>query len=383
MTEHPYILVWLVVLTALVLIQILVLLFSEKVREKYRRALPFTRAPENPILSPNASNWWEADAVFNPAALLADGRVHLFYRAMGHDGVSRIGYASSADGIHFDERLTYPVYAPIKGFGIPHEPAGPGTEVYDPANYPSGGGWAGCEDPRAVQIDDKIYMTFVAFDGWGFVRMAMTSLPVQHLRKRRWFWSAPAFLSKPNEVHKNWVFFPERINGKYAVLHTISPEIRIHYVDRLEDFEDEGTFVESTYQRSGRKDHWDNWVRGAGAPPLKTPEGWLLFYHAMDRNDPDKYKVGAMLLDLHDPTKILYRSPEPLLSPDEWYENDWKPGVVYVCGAAIIDGNLLLYYGGGDKYIAAAQAPLADFLAALKGEHNNPIHLARIALEIE
>lgn len=380
MVEHPYLLLWLVVLSALALVQLFLLIYSEKVRAFYRNLLPFARVSENPILSPTSENWWESAAVFNPAAFYSNGRVHLFYRAMGHDGVSRIGYASSPDGIHFDERLMYPVYAPVRGFGIPHVAAGPGTEVYDIERYPSGGGWAGCEDPRAVCIEGRVYLTFVAFDGWGFVRMAMTSLATAHLHLKKWFWRPPAFLSKPGEVHKNWVLFPERIDGKFAILHTISPDIRIHYTDNLDSFSNDSTFIESSYQRSGRPDQWDSWVRGAAAPPVKTPDGWLLFYHAMDAQDPDKYKVGAMLLDLHDPTKVLYRSPAPLLSPDTWYENDWKAGVVYVCGAVVLGEDLLLYYGGGDKHVAAAKAPLRHFLAALKAEQQTPLQHIALAL---
>src|SRR3989344_6217939 len=76
-----------------------------------RRPLGFVRLKENPILKPIPEHWWESEAVFNPAALVYNGRVHLFYRALGRDGISRIGYASSKDGVHFDERLPYPVYA--------------------------------------------------------------------------------------------------------------------------------------------------------------------------------------------------------------------------------------------------------------------------------
>ncbi|MDP3004338.1 MAG: hypothetical protein Q8N43_02440, partial [Candidatus Azambacteria bacterium] len=108
--------------------------------------------------------------------------------------------------------------------------------------------------------------------------------------------------------------------------------------------------------------------RGAGAPPLKTKYGWLLFYHAMD-NDWSKYKVGAMLLDLNDPTKILYRAKEPVLEPEEIYENNgYKPGIVYISGAVIKDGDLLVYYGCSDSYVSVAYANLDDFLEALKKE---------------
>jgi predicted GH43/DUF377 family glycosyl hydrolase len=94
-------------------------------------------------------------------------------------------------------------------------------------------------------------------------------------------------------------------------------------------------------------------------------------------DDWGKYKVGAMLLDLEDPTKILYRSKEPVLEPKESYENiGYKPGVVYVSGAIVKparpdgrsggDDQLLVYYGCSDSYVGVAYAPLEEFLKALK-----------------
>ena len=82
------------------------------------------------------------------------------------------------------------------------------------------------------------------------------------------------------------------------------------------------------------------------------------------------YKLGVMLLDLNDPTKIIARSSEPVLEPTAWYENDWKPGVIIASGAVIFGDDLIVYYGGGDKYVAAARANLKDFLHKLtSNEH--------------
>lgn len=334
-----------------------------------RRDVLLHKIKENPILSPIREHWWESEAVFNPAAYRDENRVYLLYRAMGSDGISRIGYASSRDGIHFDERLPYPIYSPTRDFGIPSRKRIYGPLSYNTATYPSGGGWGGCEDPRLVRIGDEMFMSFVAFDGWGFVRAAIASIQHEKFLKHEWDWKRPVFLSPPGEIQKNWVLFPEKIRGKYAILHSVSPEILVEYVDSLEDFD--GTkFIEGSHRSGGRAGHWDNEVRGAGAPPIRTPYGWLLFYHANDRNDPGKYKVGVMLLDLADPTKILHRSNNPVLSPSEWYENDWKPGIVYASGAVVVGDDLIVYYGGGDKRIAAAKANLRDFLHKLLHDEN-------------
>ena len=83
---------------------------------------------------------------------------------------------------------------------------------------------------------------------------------------------------------------------------------------------------------------------GAGAPPLKTNHGWLLIYYGVDEKDASKYKMGAMLLDLNDPTKVLHRSSHPIIEPSDWYENEGhKAGIVYPCGALVKDGKLIIY----------------------------------------
>jgi predicted GH43/DUF377 family glycosyl hydrolase len=77
-----------------------------------------------------------------------------------------------------------------------------------------------------------------------------------------------------------------------------------------------------------------------------------------------------MLLDLKDPSRVLYRASKPVLEPTEWYENDWKAGVAYASGAVIFNNYLFVYYGGGDKRIAAARMPLNEFLDKLMRSEN-------------
>ncbi len=334
-----------------------------------RRPILLRRFKENPILEPNPRQWWESEAVFNPAAIVHDGRVHLFYRALGGDGVSRIGHASSADGIHFDERTPHPVYDWGRNYPAPemrrHAPLSYNTDL-----YASGGGWGGCEDPRVVKIGDHAYMSFGIFEGWQSMRLAVTSLPLAQLAERLWQWAPHITMSPKGETHKNWVLFPEKIGGRFAILHALTPRVLIDYVPSLDELRERP--IRSNNNRSGFPESWDSFVRGAGAPPIKTEHGWLLLYHGMN---PEKephigYKVGAMLLDLHDPSQILYRSTRPILEPNEWYEHDWKPNVVYASGAVVLDDDLIVYYGGGDKRIAAARANLRDFLRLLmRGEH--------------
>lgn len=334
-----------------------------------KKAFHLERYHNNPVLSPQSHQEWEACGVFNPAAYLdSNNMVHLLYRAIGTDGVSRLGYAKSSDGVSIDERSTYPVFfiEQPRAIGMPMR--------YDPIMYPSGGSWGGCEDPRLVRVDDRIYLSFNAFDGWDFIRIGLTSIKESDFIAGRWNWKKPVLISPNGQIHKNWLIFPEKINGKFAIIHSISPEVLVDYRDSLEAIGTTEPAIESPVgpRTAKREDSWDWMLRGAGCPPIKTDKGWLVLYHAVEKHETHKYKIGVLLLDLIDPTKIIARSPGPLLTPDCWYENDGKPGIVYVCGAIIRDDMLMLYYGGGDMHTCVAQAPLKELLTWLIPETNQP-----------
>lgn len=359
-----------VVTISLVAVSIVVLLLAQLFRQKKEikplslRLGSVRRAHNNPVLSPLGHNDWEACGVFNPGAYADDtGTVHLVYRAVGSDGVSRIGYAKSVDGKTFDERHSYPIFFVENVRGLP-------MYRYDPVRFPSGGSWGGAEDPRLVRIDDMLYLTFNAFDGWDFIRIGVTSIKEKDFVAGKWDWKKSVLISPEGEIHKNWVLFPEKINGKFAILHSISPHVQIDLVDSFDDLVKGKKKIKSVFNRQ-EQETWDTWLRGVGCPPLKTNKGWLIFYHAVERHEPNKYKIGVLLLDLKDPTKIIARSPAPLIAPECWYENDGMPGIVYVCGAVIRDDELYIYYGGGDKHTCVAHVPLHDVLNWLVSTEKN------------
>jgi predicted GH43/DUF377 family glycosyl hydrolase len=334
---------------------------KKKAEKKKQKKVPafinFIKSEENPIISPRADNGWEAWQTFNPGVILLNDKIHFLYRAIGSDGISRLGYAVSSDGFVIEERLPYPVYE--------HRLTKP---VFNYYSFASGGSFGGAEDPRPVRVneEERIYMTYTACDGR--LGMAFTSIKVDDFLNKKWEWRPAVFISPPGEVHKNWVIFPEKIKGKYAILTSLNPEVSIAYLDDLDFSNEDGRerYLKSTYAPTCRENGWDACVRGAGPPPIKTKYGWLLFYHAIDKRDPGKYKVGAMLLDLNDPTKILVRSPEPVLEPSEVYEyNGFKGGVVYASGAVLKDGKLFVYYGAADSYIGVAYADFNRFLEEL------------------
>ena len=348
----------------IVLLIVVIFLISHRphvANKKPTVQLQIKREEVNPVIKPGKDDW-HAQGTFNPAAIKdKNDKVHILYRAVGSDGVSRISYASSKDGVNFDDVVPYPIFIMENSKRIEDKPE---DHRFDPVMYPSGGSWGGVEDPRVVSIDGRIYMTFHAFDGWDFLRIGIASISEDDLFNKRFKWSRSEFLSPKGQVQKNWMLFPEKINGKFAILHSITPTILIDYVDKLEEITQGSKVIESRQgpPQGGRKDFWDNRVRGAGPPPIKTSKGWLVLYHAVEKTEAHKYKLGAMLLDLKDPTKIIARTPNPLLEPDMWYENDWKPGIIYACGAVVRQGELYVYYGGGDKYVCVAKTPLDNLL---------------------
>lgn len=326
------------------------------------------RFKNNPIIKPNAKNPWEARATFNTAAVFENGKVHFVYRALGNNDLSVFGYASSKDGLNIDERLDQPAYIPKEPFETP------GQRMFDNLadHYMSGGGYGGVEDPRITKVDDKFYMTYVAFDGATPPRVALTSIKVDDFLAKKWDkWSRPKLISAPGMVNKNAVIFPEKVNGKYVIFHRVFPNILVDFVDDLE-FKD---YLKGQYVITPRRHHWDSKKIGAGAPPIKTKDGWLFIYQSVGHQDSSRYKIGAMMLDINDPTKVLYRCDKPLISPDMAYENEGhKAGVVYPCGAVVKDNRLFVYYGGADTVVCAASENLDTFLHKLKNSHEPKLY---------
>ena len=205
----------------------------------------------------------------------------------------------------------------------------------------------------------------------------MTSIALDDLKHKRWKWAPPTFLSPQQQVHKNWVLFPEKIFGKFAMIHSVSPKVEIAYRDDISKVGTSEPLITSTERArvdivDSKSGFWHNRMRGAGAPPIKTSFGWLLFYHAMHEHEPHKYKLGAMLLDKDNPSKVIARAPTPVLEPEAHYENNGaKPGIVYASGTTVHDDKLTLYYGAADNFICSASASFSEFVHKL-AHHESP-----------
>ncbi len=112
---------------------------------------------------------------------------------------------------------------------------------------------------------------------------------------------------------------------------------------------------------------WDSKKIGINTVPLKTPDGWLVIYHGV--SDTGVYSLGAFLLDLKHPEKLLGRSRYPIFTPDEPYERvGVVPNVVFPCGACVIGQKLVIYYGGADRVVGVASLRLSSLITSLKKE---------------
>jgi len=291
----------------------------------------------NPILAPVVNHAWESRMVFNPAAVYLDKRVHILYRAIGEDGVSRLGYASSSDGYHIDERLPHPVFEPA----LPVEKNG-------------------CEDPRLTDMEDRCIMTYTALRDrvQCAYQIAVTSISIEDFIHKRWNWGDRQF-PFPGIRNKDAVIFPRRINGRYVMYHRIDPDVCVAYSDDLRRWYDIKAVMEP---RMGK---WDCLKVGAAGPPIEVDEGWLFIYHGVDFERV--YRLGVALIDKDDPERFLYRSEEPILMPVEDCERFGKvSNVVFSCGAVLLKDQLLIYYGAADTVICVATFDLNELMP----EHN-------------
>ena len=247
----------------------------------------------NPILTPNESVQWEAKATFNPS-IVKDSDFHMLYRAISNKvryygkelELSTICYARSADGYRFYDR----------------------RQFVTPENE-----WEqfGCEDPRVTKIGDTYYIFYTALSDYPHTASGIRSA----LAITRDFKTVDKkYLITPFNA-KAMVLFPEKINGKYAVMLSVNTDnppsdIAICYFDKLGDISNQDLWKKWYEERdkyklelSRRKeDHVE-----VGAVPFKTKKGWLMVYSYI-RNyfaPPAKFEIKTALLDIDDPTKII------------------------------------------------------------------------------
>lgn len=290
------------------------------------------RLSDVPILEPKPHHDWEAAAVFNTAAINHNGLVHLIYRATditsnGQQGkyINKLGYAVSQDGINFN-RLEHPILVN----DIPQELRGP-------------------EDPRIVEINGTFFMMYTGyggrFDGDYRISLATSKNLISWQRKG-------IMLDEPN---KDASLFPGKIKGKYLMFHRRSPDIWIAYSEDLKTWTDHKRVMAPVADSN-----WESIKIGLAGPPMKTPQGWLMIYHGVG-GDPRAYSLGAALLNVDDPSQVIYRQSNPILTPElDWEINGYVSNVVFSCGQVELDDQLLVYYGGADQVIGVATVSMEE-----------------------
>jgi predicted GH43/DUF377 family glycosyl hydrolase len=328
----------------------------------------------NPILRPHPQHPWEDLAVFNPAAWYDEqkGRVLLLYRAAeSHpDYKCCFGLAASSDGYTFERTSDQPVL-------------GPSVEGFDGATI---------QDPRIVKMGEWFYVTYACRhypfgQFWipevqrryatpdcppEFPRYLRANATLSGLAMTKDFktWIRAGWMTDPLVDDRDVVLFPEKVNGKYVMIHRPLEWVGAEYgsehacawisaADDLLGFRESRLLIKNKYA-------WEAGKLGVNTPPIKTAHGWLTIYHAVG---PDKfYRLGAVLLALDDPGRVLHRTPDWLMQPEEDYEIEgYYRGVCFPCGAVVIGGTLLLYYGAADKYCAVATCRLDELLNHLLG----------------
>ena len=345
--------------------------------------LPFTKVDSvNPVLTPGKARFtdpilqkeiaWEEKDVFNPATVVKDGKIYLLYRAQGRighpAGTSRIGLASSTDGLHFT-RSTFPVLYPNND---------------DQKKYEWEGG---CEDPRVVE-DEKgtYYMTYTAYDGKQARLLVATSVDLQHWTKHGAVF-ADAYQGKYKDQWSKSGSIVSRYDNGRVIATRVAGKYWMYWGDQniwaaTSDDLLKWTPVEMAVGEQPpiplrgqainmpklkivvptRTKHFDSDLVESGPPAMLTDSGILLIYNG--RNIPSigdsslpegTYAGGQVLMDRNDPTRIIHRLEHYFIRPQQPYEITGQVGqVCFLEGLANLNGKWFLYYGTADSKIAVA-----------------------------
>ena len=328
------------------------------------------RSHHNPILTPDKDHYWEASATFNMSVIKKGAKFFGVYRAISAvdrmrtpQQISIIGIGESKDGTHFEERMP---------FIIPEEE----WEKY------------GCEDPRITFFEGNYYIFYTALSKYPFeasgIKVAVAvSKDLKKIKERH--------LVTPFNA-KAMALFPERINGKIAVILSVNTDmppakIAVAQVDKIEDLWD-SKFWEEWYKNIDQHvvdfkrfphDHIE-----VGAAPIKTPHGWLFVYSHIQNyfESPEHFDrifgVEAVVLDNNNPLKIIGRTRGPIFAPRESYELlGHVPDVVFPTGAILKKDTLFIYYGAADMTACVAHVNLSDLLGTMREETNSQWNFVR------
>lgn len=329
----------------------------------------YTLKRQGILLAPDEHLRHEAGGVLNPTIYEAGGKIYLMYRAVDSlpHNFSRLALAELTwEG----ERL---VAKRLNRLAL--EPAA-AYELLAPRGSQADAPGGGCEDPRVTAIDGLLYLCYTAYGGQQEARVALARSrdglvwerlgPIRYALHIHETAQGPLAIDLNQVNNKDAMLFPERIAGRYALLHR--PMFYGSHEQRLQlrqsiwlSFSDDLIHWDGHRVVAEPVEKWENLKLGGGTQPLRTPGGWLIFYHGVQGEsdaDPNRrYSAGAMLLDLEEPWRVTYRSPRPVLAPDVAEERiGVVDNVVFPTGViAGPDGRLHVAYGMADWCIGLAR----------------------------
>lgn len=336
--------------------------------------LKIERCGANPIVTPGRYDWRSVSA-FNPGVIYENGRFYMYERSAGSLKPFKtcIGLLESGDGVHFTPASDNPVFtAEMLGF--------PGGSV---------------EDARVVRINGLFYMCYAlqpySFDCWPTGRGVPDYYPLNYpewvkykvepmitrsgiavsengVSFRQLCYTTPAEIDDRDNT-----LFPEKIGGRFAILRRPMQYVGEEYGTDIPGIwisfsEDLLRWTEPELVAVAENFEWEGTKIGAAATPLKTEKGWLVLYHGVDAKSV--YRVGAMLLDLENPRKVIARTRGFLMEPEEYYEKHGLviPNTIFPTANIIKDGLLYIYYGCCDTCIGLATVPMDELLAFILSE---------------
>ncbi len=336
----------------------------------------FQRHPENPIITPGLSPWRMA-ASFNPGVIYEDGHYYLYERTAGslRPFHCYIGLLESQDGVHISHVSDQPVFTPAMA-GSPY------GSVQDPRVVRIGSTYimtyafrpyTWSINPTGVGVFEGYETPFPGYDGDSSKNQTRSGIAVS---EDRLHWRHLAGVNDPDVDDRDVLLFPEKIGGRYAALRRPRrfvgamqtqedhPSISLSYSPDLLTWSPPELVLQP-------ENDWEGNRIGGSTPPVKTEQGWLVFYHGVETQDAALrrvcYRLGAMLLDLDNPARVIARTKDFLMEPEAYYERFGSviPNVIFPTGVVLKDGLISLYYGVCDTAIALATARLEDVLARL------------------
>ena len=293
----------------------------------------FERYKGNPIIIPDLTKEYEKEYVYNPCAIVHDGKIYLIYRAESSSGVSSLCLAVSEDGYNFEKYENNPVIAPT----LPEEKQG-------------------CEDPRITKIGSIFYLTYTAYDG-KYPERSENVYTAMAVSKNLKDWDKKGIIVKGIKAA---AIFPEKIDGKY-VMFIGGKNIKLGYSSDLVKWQ-----IDDKPLLDIREDKFDSKYVEAGTSPFLYKNFLIMFFNTADK----KYifHPSLAILDKNNLHNIVYRADEPLMSPKEKYEKFGKVNnVIFGSGLVEFKGQYFYYYGGADSCIAVATVSKTEMEKYLDG----------------